>query len=107
MSNKGVREELKALYGARCMLTGLKKRLTYHHLEKKCDGGENTLDNGAVLNREAHDFLHYLERTDPELYEEINLCLCLYKLAFEKKEKKCLKAWGDVEIEVKKKLIKK
>lgn len=107
MSNLEARKKLEALYGAKCMLTGLKERLNYHHIVKKCNGGDNGIQNGAVLNREAHDFLHYLEITDKELYKELNLCLQCYKVAYEWKEQDCLKAWEEVEKEARKRLIKK
>lgn len=106
-SNLEARKKLEALYSAKCMLTGLKTKLNYHHIIKKCDGGNNSIQNGALINREAHDFLHSLEITDKALYEELNLCLQCYKVAYEWQDRDCLEAWKEVEKETRKRLIKK
>lgn len=47
-------------------------RFTYHHLIKKEFGGDNSLDNGAVLTREAHALLNYLEMNYYDIYYQIN-----------------------------------
>lgn len=47
-------------------------RFTYHHLVKKEYGGDNSLDNGAVLTREAHALLNYLEFNYYDIYYKIN-----------------------------------
>ena len=44
---------------------------TYHHIIKKCDGGEKSVDNGAILTRKAHTFLHKLERVCPDAYNDL------------------------------------
>lgn len=49
--------------------------LTYHHIIKKEDGGKITVDNGALLTKRAHSYLHQIEKFDPEIYEMINLLL--------------------------------
>lgn len=47
--------------------------LSYHHIQKKADGGKLSLDNGALLNKStAHPYLHVIEITDPEMYLYIN-----------------------------------
>jgi hypothetical protein len=47
--------------------------LSYHHIQKKANGGKLTLDNGALLNKStAHPYLHVIEITDPEMYLYIN-----------------------------------
>lgn len=86
--NQAVRKELEMLYGAKCMLTDSKERLNYHHIDKKEHGGKETVENGFLINREAHDFLHNLENTDWELYDEIWEAIQCYKL--------CV-IWGDTE----------
>lgn len=104
MSNREAREQLQVLYGARCMLTHLKTNLTYHHIKKKCKGGCNDIDNGALLNRIIHSFLHSLERNDPTLYEEINEALQCYKVCVERNETECLEEWKAVQEQARKKI---
>ena len=78
--NKKSRDKLKLLYGCRDMLTGLfNENLDFHHLIKKEYNGPKTIENGALLERLCHIWLHSLEYDDPELYELINECLDLYK----------------------------
>ncbi|MDD2208723.1 MAG: HNH endonuclease [Bacilli bacterium] len=77
---KSPKQKLKILYGCRDMLTGLKnKTLDYHHIIKKEDDGPKTIENGALLERKCHEWLHYFEIIDPEMYHLINECLALYK----------------------------
>lgn len=84
MSNKGARADLRVLYGSRCMLTMVKKKLTYHHIQKKCDGGATNVKNGAILSEASQEWLHNnLEHNDKELYNLVNECLQLYKLCIE------------------------
>ena len=86
------------------MLTDSKERLNYHHIVKKEHGGKETIDNGAVLNREAHDFLHKQEHKDKQLYNELNECLILYKLCLELNEQECLNEWEKVKEQVRKRV---
>lgn len=81
MTNKEAREQLQVLYGCRCLLTNIKTdRLTYHHcLLKKQHGGKVTIDNGAQIINEIHQWLHKLEHTNIELFDLVNECLDLYK----------------------------
>ena len=46
--------------------------LTYHHIKKAEDGGERTIDNGALLTNRAHKYLHKMETFDRESYDELN-----------------------------------
>ncbi len=46
--------------------------LTYHHIIKKEDDGEETFDNGALLTKKGHYLLHRAERYDKKLYDEYN-----------------------------------
>ena len=46
--------------------------ITYHHIIKVEDGGQYTVDNGALLTNGAHIYLHNIERHDKKLYDEIN-----------------------------------
>ncbi len=79
-----LRKDLRRLYGDRCMLTGKEGELEYHHLEKKEYGGKNTVENGALLSKEAHVWLHdVVEANNPRLFREINEALYRYKEAFD------------------------
>lgn len=102
-ANKSAREALVALYGARCMLTGIKtKRLTYHHaLKKRAEGGDESVKNGALLINKSHEWLHgTIELNDLELYDLINECLDLYKKCKDK-ELRELERQFEEEVQVK------
>lgn len=47
--------------------------LSYHHLKRsKSKGGAKTVDNGAILTHvTSHEYLHLIERIDPDLYRAI------------------------------------
>jgi hypothetical protein len=45
---------------------------TFHHLVKKCDGGSLSIENGAVLGKNDHTYLHIIEYKDYEMYLYIN-----------------------------------
>lgn len=45
---------------------------TYHHLIKRCHSGKETIENGAILTKYAHEYLHVVETRDLELYNYIN-----------------------------------
>ena len=64
--------------------------LTYHHIVKKENGGKLTIENGALLTKRAHEYLHSIERLDVDLYERINNVLKEIKYA-DKIIKKCKK----------------
>ena len=77
-SNKKAKEELIRLYGAECFIERLHlrpdssrvytgkqaeymrkhqqqlKRLTYHHIKERCQGGKATVENGALLSEGNH-----------------------------------------------------
>ncbi len=85
-NNKAVTAQLKRLYGLRCMLTGELEtkgnRLTFHHLEKRCEGGGETVENGSLILGVPHENLHcYFEKESRHFYDQINLCIQEYKLA--------------------------
>ena len=44
---------------------------TYHHIVEKSKGGDKSIDNGAILTRKAHSFLHMLENVCPEAYNDL------------------------------------
>lgn len=47
-------------------------QLTYHHIKKREDGGKNEISNGAILTKNAHDFLHTIEIKNINIYNQIN-----------------------------------
>lgn len=49
-----------------------KADLTFHHIVKKEHGGKATIDNGALLTHNAHNYLHVIEFKDIETYNYIN-----------------------------------
>lgn len=75
-SNKKAREELERRYGKECFIEKLKlrkevgrvykskgqkekmKRLTYHHIKERRNGGKATVENGALLSNENHIWFH-------------------------------------------------
>lgn len=84
MSNRAVKEEMYSIYGRECMLTSSPLNLSYHHIFKAEFGGKNTVSNGAIICREAHNLLHELEHSNRALYELMNECLQLYKICRDK-----------------------
>ncbi len=44
---------------------------TFHHIVEKSKGGDKSIDNGAILTRKAHTFLHTLENVCPEAYQDL------------------------------------
>lgn len=49
--------------------------LTFHHIKKVAQGGEETLDNGAPLTKYAQEYLHLIETCSFKLYRRINRVL--------------------------------
>lgn len=49
-----------------------KQDLTFHHIVKREDGGKATLDNGALLTYNAHNYLHVIEFKEIDTYNYIN-----------------------------------
>lgn len=47
-----------------------KNRYTYHHIIKKEEGGELSIENGAILTQKAHALLNFLEFNHPDVYVE-------------------------------------
>lgn len=94
--NTVIRQELERIYGKGCMFQKayvsdrlrqlgvsltygtykkkytlkqqhtLEKRMTYHHLKHKAEGGKTNLENGAIVNELAHRYLHSLPRREEE-----------------------------------------
>lgn len=76
-SNKNARKKLEERYGKECFIEKLHlrkdeeprrynskgqmkrmKQLTYHHIKMKKDGGRATVENGALLSVENHEWFH-------------------------------------------------
>lgn len=53
------------------------KKLSYHHLKHRSEGGRTTLDNGAVVSELVHSYMHSLPREHEEI---INNMIREYKL---------------------------
>jgi hypothetical protein len=95
-TNKAKREELERIYGKGSMFqeshcedyistlpkikgyrkylqekhfTGkdIREQLEYHHMQHRSEGGRTTLDNGAVVNRQEHSYMHSLPREQEEI----------------------------------------
>lgn len=49
-----------------------KKELTYHHILPKNYGGKTTFENGALLIRESHNYIHTIEAFDFKLFIELS-----------------------------------
>ena len=75
-SNKKIKDELIRRYGNKCFIERLHlrdtkntryrgcnqykrmKQLTYHHIKMRKDGGKATVENGALLSAENHQWFH-------------------------------------------------
>ena len=44
--------------------------MNYHHLEHRADGGQTTLENGAVISELAHRYIHSLPRNQEEIIND-------------------------------------
>ena len=94
-SNKSAKQELIKRYGAECFIEklhlrkdttpkrytskGQKKRmkqLTYHHIKMKKDGGKATVENGALLSAENHQWFH---KQNSQAQEYMNTMFQEYK----------------------------
>lgn len=50
----------------------VKTEVTYHHIQKACDSGKTTIENGALLMPIAHQYLHLIENIEIEAYVRLN-----------------------------------
>ena len=95
MKNKTAKEILIELYGPECFIDKLHlrvdnqpkrytskkqlkemKRLTYHHIKEKRNGGKATVENGALLSEENHQWFN---KQSPEVQAELNRKFQEYK----------------------------
>jgi hypothetical protein len=86
-SNKGIKKRLIQRYGSIDFLDRMKikipekkrykskgqykrmKQLTYHHIREKSKGGDATIENGALLTAEHHEWFH---QQPPEIQRQLN-----------------------------------
>lgn len=72
---------------------------TYHHIKKRCHGGKLTRENGAILTKIAHEYLHIIESRDLQLYKYINNVLSqINEQMHEPLERQILAIWYMLEI---------
>lgn len=88
MGNKGAKDRLIELYGPECFIEKLHlrhdttprhytsksqrmrmKKLTFHHIIEKRNGGPSTVENGALLSTENHIWFN---KQSPEKQKELN-----------------------------------
>lgn len=96
MSNKSAKEKLIKLFGAECFIDKLHlrkdterhytskgqmkrmKQLTYHHIKEKRNGGKATVENGAILSVENHEWFNEQSEEDQKLmnkaFQEYKKC---------------------------------
>lgn len=55
--------------------------LTLHHIKKACEGGMDSINNGAILTKSAHRILNMVETLDYALYDEWNALFMLINQA--------------------------
>lgn len=48
------------------------ERYSFHHIIKKCNGGQQVISNGAILHQGSHGYLHTIEYYDLDKYVFIN-----------------------------------
>lgn len=51
------------------------EQYSFHHIKKKCDGGEKKMNNGAILHKSSHELLHTIEHYDLDKYIYLNKIL--------------------------------
>lgn len=95
MSNKSAKNKLIQLYGSECFIEKLHlrhdteprhytrktqmkkmKQLTYHHIIEKRNGGQTTVENGALLSVENHQWFN---EQSPEIQRKLNKKFQEYK----------------------------
>lgn len=95
--NKSAKQALIRLYGAECFIEKLHlrpdterkytgkaqyhrmKQLTYHHIQERSKGGKATIENGALLSAENHEWFN---KQSKEKQAEMNAKFQEYKASF-------------------------
>ncbi len=98
MSNKNkiIRLELIKIYGNICMLGDkitLQNYNTLHHIIKQEHKGKTSIENGALLSRLMHEYLHFIENWYYGEYDYINEYLKYYKETRDDEERKRMNAY--------------
>lgn len=131
-SNKKVKEALIRRYGNKCFIERLKlrdtsgaryrgcgqykrmKMLTYHHIKMKKDGGRATIENGALLSNENHQWFHKQSQEAQEImnnmFQELKKHIDQQEMVVEKVDDiecpfdiKCAEMWvegGQVQVKL-------
>lgn len=55
----------------------VRDEVSFHHIEKRVDGGKKDITNGALLMPVGHQYLHLIEYRDIETYITLNKILKL------------------------------
>ena len=76
---KSYKKYKKEIKYTRSKIKRYEAEMNYHHLIHKSEGGEISVENGAVVNRLAHQYIHSLPRKQEEI---INNMLREYKINF-------------------------
>lgn len=76
---KGYQRFVKEKHFTTKEIRRLVKRMNYHHLEHRADGGATSIENGAVVNELEHRYIHSLPRNQEEI---INNHIRQWKLDF-------------------------
>lgn len=76
---KGYKVFLKEKHYTSKDIARLKKRMNYHHLQHRAEGGGTTIENGAIVSEIEHRYLHSLPRNQEEI---INNHIRQWKLDF-------------------------
>lgn len=64
---KGYKRFIKEKHFTSKEIRKLVKRMNYHHLQHKAEGGTTTIENGAIVNELEHRYLHNLPRNQEEI----------------------------------------
>lgn len=88
MANQSKKNMLKKIYGKRCMLCGERKshkELTFHHIKPKSHGGDNTLENGALVCEKCQCKIHKYDFLSSQ-YFDFTLIIINNKIKFIKEK---------------------
>ena len=80
MNNPMIREDMIKIYRTNSYdwlgdKITKKNSITYHHIVKAEDGGNETIENGALLTIKSHSLIHQIELIDSALYGEVSYWL--------------------------------
>lgn len=64
---KGYRKFIREKHFTTKEIKKLVRRMNYHHLQHKAEGGSTSIENGAVVNELEHRYIHSLPRNHEEI----------------------------------------